>query len=105
AFWRDTLVDAAVFREWIVNFGSRDAYSRIAHLVCEVFLKLRAVGLTKANSFEFVRDRFGDAVLHQDALSGEDHRVPAEQSEAKASSTAVRPPSALRIRLISPRCS
>src|SRR3954452_20057578 len=28
AFWRDTLIDAAVFREWIVNLGSRDAYSR-----------------------------------------------------------------------------
>src|SRR5436305_6616857 len=27
AFWRDTLVDAALFREWIVNLGSRDAYS------------------------------------------------------------------------------
>src|SRR4051794_1741281 len=63
AFWRDTLVDAALFREWIVNLGSRDAYSRIAHLVCEVFLKLRAVGLTKANSFEFplTQSEIGDA--------------------------------------------
>jgi CRP-like cAMP-binding protein len=52
AFWRDTLIDAAVFREWIVNLGSRDAYSRIAHLLCEIFLKLKAVGLTNANSFD-----------------------------------------------------
>jgi len=28
AFWRETLIDAAIFREWIVNLGSRDAYSR-----------------------------------------------------------------------------
>jgi hypothetical protein len=45
-FWRDTLIDAAIFREWIVNVGSREAYSRIAHLLCEIFLKLKAVGLT-----------------------------------------------------------
>jgi len=53
AFWRDTLIDAAVFREWIVNLGSRDAYSRIAHLLCEIFLKLKAVGLTQDNAFDF----------------------------------------------------
>jgi CRP-like cAMP-binding protein len=63
AFWRDTLVDAALFREWIVNLGSRDAYSRIAHLICEVFLKLKAVGLTKGNSFDFplTQGEIGDA--------------------------------------------
>jgi CRP-like cAMP-binding protein len=49
--WRETLIDAAIFREWIVNTGSRDAYSRIAHLLCELFWKLQAVGLTKGNSF------------------------------------------------------
>jgi CRP-like cAMP-binding protein len=53
AFWRDTLIDAAIFREWIVNVGSREAYSRIAHLLCEIFLKLKAVGLTEGNSFDF----------------------------------------------------
>jgi CRP-like cAMP-binding protein len=52
-FWRDTLIDAALFREWIVNVGSREASSRIAHLICEIFLKLQAVGLTRSNSFDF----------------------------------------------------
>ena len=63
AFWRDTLVDAALFREWVVNLGSRDAYSRIAHLICEVFLKLKAVGLIKGNSFDFpiTQSEIGDA--------------------------------------------
>ncbi|MBV9394429.1 MAG: Crp/Fnr family transcriptional regulator [Methylobacteriaceae bacterium] len=50
-FWRETLIDAAIFREWIVNTGSRDAYARIAHLLCELFHKLQAVGLTKGTSF------------------------------------------------------
>jgi CRP-like cAMP-binding protein len=63
ALWRDTLVDAAIFREWIVNVGAREAYSRIAHLLCEIFLKLKAVGLTKGYSFELpiTQAEFADA--------------------------------------------
>jgi CRP-like cAMP-binding protein len=52
ALWRDTLVDAAIFREWIVNVGAREAYARIAHLFCEIFLKLRVVGLTEGYTFQ-----------------------------------------------------
>ncbi|MEA3090398.1 MAG: hypothetical protein QOJ04_1740, partial [Caballeronia sp.] len=51
AFWRDTLIDASTFREWIVTVGSREAYTRIAHLLCEIFMKLRAVGIVSGNSF------------------------------------------------------
>jgi CRP-like cAMP-binding protein len=63
AFWRDTLIDAAIFREWIVNVGSREAYSRIAHLICEIFLKLNAVGLTNGTSFDFpiTQSKIGEA--------------------------------------------
>jgi CRP-like cAMP-binding protein len=63
AFWRDTLIDAAIFREWIVNVGSREAYSRIAHLICEIFLKLKAVGLTNGTSFGFpiTQSKLGEA--------------------------------------------
>jgi CRP-like cAMP-binding protein len=53
ALWRSTLVDAAVFREWIVNVGNRQASARLAHLVCEVGMRLKAVGLVHDNSFEF----------------------------------------------------
>ena len=38
AIWKDTLVDAAIFREWMANIGRRSAYARIAHLcaiICE----------------------------------------------------------------------
>ncbi|WP_238296036.1 Crp/Fnr family transcriptional regulator [Methylobacterium soli] len=45
AFWRDTLVDAAIFREWMVGMGRKSAFGRIAHLFCEMYLKLEAVGL------------------------------------------------------------
>jgi CRP-like cAMP-binding protein len=62
-FWRDTLVDAAIFREWIVAMGQRPAKSHLAHLLCEVFTRLRAVGLTQdhACSLPFTQTELGDA--------------------------------------------
>lgn len=35
AIWRDTLIDASIFREWVVNVGRRTAKTRIAHMLCE----------------------------------------------------------------------
>ena len=49
---RDTLVDAAVFREWMLGIGRRSAYARIAHLLCEVFVRFHAVGLTNNDECE-----------------------------------------------------
>jgi CRP-like cAMP-binding protein len=62
-FWRDTLIDAAVFREWVVNVGRRDAYARISHVLCEVYVRLRAVGLVNGQSFEMpiTQAELGDA--------------------------------------------
>jgi CRP-like cAMP-binding protein len=62
--WRDTLIDAAIFREWIVGMGRRDAPSRIAHLFCELFVKMRAVGLTRGNicDFPITQSVIGDAL-------------------------------------------
>ena len=45
ALWKDTLVDAAVFRQWIVNVGRRDAYQRLAHIICEIYTRLDVVGM------------------------------------------------------------
>ena len=45
--WRHTLVDGAIFRQWIVGIGSRSAHDRVAHLFCELYLKLEAVGLAE----------------------------------------------------------
>ena len=41
ALWRDTLIDAAIFREWMVGIGRRSAHQRIAHILCEMATKLR----------------------------------------------------------------
>lgn len=43
--WQDTLVDAAVFREWMVNVSRRQAYPRIAHLLCELVTRMQDAGL------------------------------------------------------------
>ena len=34
AMWIDTLVDGAIFREWIANVGRRNAKTRLAHVLC-----------------------------------------------------------------------
>jgi hypothetical protein len=43
--WRDTLKDAAVFREWMIGIGRRTAYPRVAHLLCELVVRIKALGL------------------------------------------------------------
>ena len=65
AMWIETLVDAAIFREWIVNVGRRDALARIGHLLCEFALRLRAAGLADdSGSYELpmTQEQIADAV-------------------------------------------
>ncbi len=64
AFWRNTLIDASVFREWVANIGRRDAYNRIAHLICELVVRMRAVGLTEGDTVELpiTQREIGDAM-------------------------------------------
>lgn len=70
ALWRTTLVDGAVFREWMVGIGRRTAKARIAHLFCEVFVRMRAVGLVEKNRCRFpvtqshLSDALGLSVVH-----------------------------------------
>jgi len=51
--WRSTLVDAAINREWIVSIGARSAAVRLAHLFCEMYVRLDRVGLTDGLRFAF----------------------------------------------------
>jgi CRP-like cAMP-binding protein len=52
AFWWMTLVEESVTREWVVNVGNRTAFERVAHLFCELFVRLQAVGLTRGDNCE-----------------------------------------------------
>ena len=63
ALWISTLVDAAIYREWVVNVGRRDALTRIAHLLCELSLRLEVAGLAEGGSFELpmTQEQLADA--------------------------------------------
>jgi CRP-like cAMP-binding protein len=63
-FWRDTLVDAAISREWIVNVGQRSTYSRLAHLIVELRERLRLVGRVIDNTFQLplTQEQLGEAM-------------------------------------------
>jgi CRP-like cAMP-binding protein len=62
AFWRETVIDAAIYREWVGNLGSRQALARLAHLLCELATRLEIVGLEN-NRFDlpFTQQVFADA--------------------------------------------
>jgi CRP-like cAMP-binding protein len=51
AFWFDTMVDSAVFREWMLNVGRRTAVSRIAHLLLEFAWRLKFIGESDGTKF------------------------------------------------------
>jgi len=46
---RAMALQLAISREWVLNLGQRSAMERIAHLFCELFRRLQAVGLTIEN--------------------------------------------------------
>lgn len=52
-YWLMTNIDAAIHREWTVSLGRRSAISRMAHLFCEIFERLRIVGMTDGLSYDF----------------------------------------------------
>jgi CRP-like cAMP-binding protein len=64
AIWRETLIDAAIFREAITNNSSRPAMTRMAHLFCELYYRARAAGLAKPGScaLPFHQGQIGEAL-------------------------------------------
>jgi CRP-like cAMP-binding protein len=52
ALWRDTLIDASVFREWVLNVGRRNAKERVAHMLCEFACRIEHAKLGSAHRFE-----------------------------------------------------
>lgn len=70
AFWRETLIEAAIYREWMVGIGRRSAPSRIAHLFCEFVVKMTAIGLSDGKTCELpltqpeIADALGLSTVH-----------------------------------------
>lgn len=63
AMWVDTLVDASIYREWVMNVGQRPAKQRIGHLFCEFARRLEVAGLSDANEYLFpmTQEQLADA--------------------------------------------
>ena len=64
ALWRQTLTDAAIFREWVVNVGRRDALNALAHVMCEFVIRMRSRGLSDGEECELpmTQAELGDAM-------------------------------------------
>lgn len=68
--WLSTLIDAAMHRRWIVAAGKLDAVGRVAHFICEIFVRMQLVGLTEERSFRLpinqtvLSDAMGLSVVH-----------------------------------------
>lgn len=50
--WFSTLIDSAIQREKILSVGRRAAVARLAHLLCELQLRLEIVGLAENGAFD-----------------------------------------------------
>ncbi|MEZ2148213.1 Crp/Fnr family transcriptional regulator [Bradyrhizobium sp. DN5] len=70
AFWRETLIDAAIYRQWVANLGGHDAIAKIAHLICKFLARLEVVSLARDNRFQLpftqkhVADACGISIVH-----------------------------------------
>lgn len=70
ALWWQELVSKSIHREWILNVGQRRARERIAHLLCEMFMRLESIGLTNGLSCSFpltqndIADATGMTAVH-----------------------------------------
>jgi CRP-like cAMP-binding protein len=60
--WHE-LVTNSVQREWLLNIGARSALERMAHLLVELYVRLRAIGQADANScpFPLIQSDLADA--------------------------------------------
>ena len=52
-YWFSTNVDAAIHREWTLSLGRRSALSRMAHLFCELNVRLGIVGQSQNDTYDF----------------------------------------------------
>jgi CRP-like cAMP-binding protein len=63
-FWLLTIIDAAVYRRWLVASGCLSSAGQIAHFFCELFTRMEVVGETKGYTFRLPinQSELGDAM-------------------------------------------
>lgn len=75
--WLDTIIDAAVHRQWLVAMGRRSGLAHLAHLLCELHLRLKAVERTDGWAFDLpltqaaLGDTLGLSTVHVNRLIAE----------------------------------
>lgn len=64
AFWRDTTADASILAKWVCSMGRRSAYSRMAHLLCELGIRTEQAGLGTRTCYPLAltQDQLADAL-------------------------------------------
>lgn len=68
--WRETLVQAATFREWLTRNSLLPADMSMAHLFCEIMIRAKANGWARGNSCDLpvtqqdLSDALGMSVVH-----------------------------------------
>ena len=69
AFWRDTMIDASISHTWALG-GGRKTLERVAHMLCEIFVRLEAVGHAVGRPLPFtatqqdLADALGLSLVH-----------------------------------------
>jgi CRP-like cAMP-binding protein len=70
AMYSAQLVDEGIMRAWIVSMGRRSSSERVAHLICELYLRARNIGLTEGEEFNLplsqlvLADALGMTAVH-----------------------------------------
>ena len=64
AFFANTLIDASISREWLLNIGRRDARSRIAHFLCELSVRFAIPGSGQGQAYvlPFSQEQLADVL-------------------------------------------
>jgi CRP-like cAMP-binding protein len=72
--WRLSLLDGAIHREWLVAMGGLPGVSHLAHLLCEVYIRLAHIGLAKDFAFDLpvtqvdLGDALGLSAVHANRI-------------------------------------
>lgn len=64
AFWRDCVLDAGIVAQWVINLGSRDARTRLAHFFCELAVRYRLMDQSDGRAFRLpmTQEQLADAL-------------------------------------------
>ena len=62
--WLSTLIDGAIHREWLTAMGRRSAAAHMAHLICELFVRLEVVGQIQDDTIQLpiTQSELGDTL-------------------------------------------